>query len=379
MPKGSRRIPWDPEIKSLLVIAGLSGCGKSTFIRQLKRRRLPGDILRQLPDDIHTWHHAWGKRRLSHPLLRPTAKPGGQIFHFDMTTSTAYRTSFEERPAASVPEPHREEKNLNNLLGAAEKVQIVVITAPKDQLIRQLSGRAAVTHLPAPLRPLASRAGPLMLGLERLLPARAKDSTGRFGTGWARRSDVRSKNFRNCLLYTHDAKIKSVHAEWENTVLRQAGVKLVAPTTYVEPAPNGLGRRKFRLVLKGARQTQATASDGTSFGRLQHLANVLDNAMQVPGTKLTVGADALLGIIPLIGDALSGSIGAYIIWKAGRLGAPRRLVLRMLLNSSLDTLVGCIPIVGDIFDASYKSNLRNVTLLRRHLTGAGLFRAALQS
>jgi hypothetical protein len=291
-----------------------------------------------------------------------------------MKTSTAYRKSFAETPASLVPSLHREEKNLHTLLDAAEDVRFVVIKAPKEQLIRQLEGRAAVTHLPAPLRPLASRAGPLMLELERLLPARVKNAASHFGRRWAQRADVREKNFRNCLRYGRDTEIKAVHAQWENTVMRRANSKLAAPTTYVEPAPNGLGQRKFRLAETDFSQSQGPA--GQTFGRLQRLAHVFDSAMCIPGTKMTVGFDALLGIVPVVGDVLGGSVGAYIIWKSRRLGAPRQLVLRMLLNSALDTLVGCIPIAGDIFDASYKSNIRNVTLLRRHLAGHSLFRHA---
>jgi hypothetical protein len=383
--KGSRRVPWDPEIKNLLVIAGLSGSGKSTFIRQLKHKRLPPDIARHLPADIHAWHHAWGKRRrISFRLLRPPAKPRGQILHFDMTTSTTYRKSFAEgKSFAEVNEPHREEKQLNALLAAAEEVRFVVIRASKDQLIRQLSGRAAVTHLPAPLRPLVSRAGPLMLRLESLVPPGVKEAAGHLGTRWVQRSDVRERNFRNCQRYAQEAAIDSIHRDWEASVREQLGNKVAGSTTYIEPAPNGIWRRKFRMADTSAQTPTAQSvrpySDKAveaSFGRLQHFADALDNALRIPGTKATVGFDALLGIIPIIGDAVSGSIGAYIIWKARQLGAPRRLVARMIVNSTLDVLIGCVPIAGDIFDASYKSNVRNVTLLRRHLSGLDLFNAA---
>jgi hypothetical protein len=378
VPKGSRRVPWDPEIKNLLVIAGLSGCGKSTFIRQLKRKRLSPDIARRLPGDIHAWHYAWGRRRRT-PFRSsvPTAKPRGQILHFDMTTSTAYRQSFGQPP-----EPHREEARLNMLLEAAEDVRFVVIRAPKEKLVRQLAGRTAVAHLPAHIRPLLSRAGPLLLRLERLLPAGVKSGAIHFGDRWAQRADAREKNFLKCQFYTQEAAIDSVHRDWEASVREQIGSKLTAPIMYIEPASNGFWQRRFRLGETTAQSPPAQAGADRrktraqiSLGRLQQFANTLDSAFRIPGTKATVGVDVMLGIIPVLGDAVSGSIGAYIIWKAGRLGAPRKLLGRMMLNTTLDTIIGCVPIAGDIFDASYKSNVRNVALLRRYLSGLDLFRA----
>jgi hypothetical protein len=103
-----------------------------------------------------------------------------------------------------------------------------------------------------------------------------------------------------------------------------------------------------------------------SFARIETLAKVLDSAIRLPGTNIVMGADAILGLVPVIGDAISGLIASYIIWEARRLGAPRWLIARMAVNTTLDTLVGSIPVVGDVFDVAYKSNLKNVALLKRH-------------
>ena len=65
-----------------------------------------------------------------------------------------------------------------------------------------------------------------------------------------------------------------------------------------------------------------------------------------------MGIDAVLGLVPVVGDAISAAIGSYIIWEARRLGAPRWLVARMAMNTTLDTLVGSIPVVGDVFDVA---------------------------
>jgi hypothetical protein len=103
-----------------------------------------------------------------------------------------------------------------------------------------------------------------------------------------------------------------------------------------------------------------------SFARIETLAKALDSAVRIPGTNIVMGLDALLGLVPVVGDAVSGIIASYIIWEARRLGAPRWLIARMAMNTTLDTLVGSIPVVGDLVDIAYKSNLKNIALLKRH-------------
>ena len=89
---------------------------------------------------------------------------------------------------------------------------------------------------------------------------------------------------------------------------------------------------------------------------------LLDSAIRIPGTKIVMGLDALLGLVPVIGDAISGLISSYIIFEARRLGAPRWLIARMAANTTLDTILGSIPLLGDMFDVAYKANLKNVNL-----------------
>lgn len=108
-----------------------------------------------------------------------------------------------------------------------------------------------------------------------------------------------------------------------------------------------------------------------SVARIEVLAQVLDGAIRIPGTNVVMGLDAILGLVPVVGDAISAAIGSYIIWEARRLGAPRWLIARMAMNTSIDTLVGSIPVVGDVFDVAYKSNLKNVALLKRHAAKHG--------
>lgn len=100
--------------------------------------------------------------------------------------------------------------------------------------------------------------------------------------------------------------------------------------------------------------------------RARALAKILDSAVGVPGTRLRIGLDAILGLIPGGGDVAGAALSGYIVLTAARLGASRAVLGRMLLNVVLDTAVGSIPILGDLFDVAYKANMKNVALLERY-------------
>jgi hypothetical protein len=106
---------------------------------------------------------------------------------------------------------------------------------------------------------------------------------------------------------------------------------------------------------------------GAELERLRALARFLDTAIPLPGTRFRFGFDAVIGLVPFIGDALSALFSVYIISQAARLGAPRSTLTRMIANVGVDTLIGEIPLLGDIFDAGFKSNIKNLALLERHL------------
>lgn len=99
--------------------------------------------------------------------------------------------------------------------------------------------------------------------------------------------------------------------------------------------------------------------------RLKSLAWLLDESIRLPG-GWRIGVDALIGLIPGIGDAVGALLSAYIINEARALGAPRSVLLRMALNVMLETIVGAVPFAGDIFDAAYKANIKNLELLERY-------------
>ena len=117
----------------------------------------------------------------------------------------------------------------------------------------------------------------------------------------------------------------------------------------------------------------ASPLNGTSFRatetrvRLDTLARFLDSAVRVPGTNIRFGADALLNLIPGIGTLTSKGMSAYLIWEARRLGVPTGTLLRMVGNVGVDFAISAVPVIGWVGDVFYRSNLRNMALLRDHL------------
>ncbi|WP_437960274.1 DUF4112 domain-containing protein [Sorangium sp. So ce119] len=105
--------------------------------------------------------------------------------------------------------------------------------------------------------------------------------------------------------------------------------------------------------------------------RLNALGQFLDNAIRIPGVGYRVGYDAVIGLIPGVGDLIGFGLSMYIILAATRYRLPASTLLRMMLNVGLEALIGMIPLLGDLFDAAYKANARNLDLLRSHLAARG--------
>lgn len=100
---------------------------------------------------------------------------------------------------------------------------------------------------------------------------------------------------------------------------------------------------------------------------VEFLAKWLDSAFQIPGTSWRVGLDPIIGLFPWVGDTVSSLAGLYILVVALQREVPKATMLRMGANIALDYVVGAIPVAGDLFDVYWKSNQRNVALLRRHV------------
>jgi hypothetical protein len=96
------------------------------------------------------------------------------------------------------------------------------------------------------------------------------------------------------------------------------------------------------------------------------LARWMDSVFVIPGTPIRFGLDALIGLIPGLGDTITSFVSLYILKVASVRGVPRVVLVRMALNIAVDYLLGSVPVVGDAFDIYWKANLKNVELLRRH-------------
>jgi hypothetical protein len=96
---------------------------------------------------------------------------------------------------------------------------------------------------------------------------------------------------------------------------------------------------------------------------VDRLAWWLDNAITVPGTRFRIGFDALIGLIPGVGDLVGALLSSYIIAVAASRGLPPSALARMAINVGLEAIVGVVPLVGDLFDAAWKANQRNVELM----------------
>jgi hypothetical protein len=101
--------------------------------------------------------------------------------------------------------------------------------------------------------------------------------------------------------------------------------------------------------------------------RITLVAKLMDSAFLVPGLNRRVGLDAVLGLVPGVGDALSAAIASYINWEARQLGLPRWKIARMIGNVAMDTALGAIPLAGDVFDVFFKANERNLRIIHEHL------------
>ncbi|MDO7888268.1 DUF4112 domain-containing protein [Hymenobacter cheonanensis] len=99
---------------------------------------------------------------------------------------------------------------------------------------------------------------------------------------------------------------------------------------------------------------------------VERIAHLMDSQFRLPGTRFRFGLDPLLGLLPIVGDVSTTVVSIALLLTMLRHGASGAVVVRMALNILIDTVVGGIPLLGNVFDFTYKSNERNVALLRRH-------------
>jgi hypothetical protein len=107
----------------------------------------------------------------------------------------------------------------------------------------------------------------------------------------------------------------------------------------------------------------SSRSNSPSLDRARLIAQMLDSAFRVPGTRFRFGFDSIIGLIPGVGDLIGLVLGGYILRVAAEHNAPRVVRWRMAMNLWIDSVLGAIPFLGDLFDVGFKAHQRNVRLL----------------
>jgi len=122
---------------------------------------------------------------------------------------------------------------------------------------------------------------------------------------------------------------------------------------------------------KPTQMPQLTISAGTDpasvRARVEALEMLLERSFRIPGINMPVGLDAIIGLVPVIGDLVATALGAYIVWEARNLGMSKWQIMRMGGNVAFDTVIGLIPVVGDAADLLYRSNTKNLKIIKKHL------------
>ena len=112
----------------------------------------------------------------------------------------------------------------------------------------------------------------------------------------------------------------------------------------------------------------ALGSDATAVRqRVEAMEKLLERSLTIPGTRIPIGLDALAGLIPVVGDLITAAMGAWIVWEGKNLGMPKWQLWRMAANVGFDTAIGAVPLVGDVFDFAFRSNSKNLAVIKRHL------------
>ena len=101
--------------------------------------------------------------------------------------------------------------------------------------------------------------------------------------------------------------------------------------------------------------------------RIEALEKVLERAFVIPGTKIPFGLDSIIGLVPVLGDVVTAVMGAYLVWEARNLGMSKWQLVRMTANVGVDTALGAIPLLGDAFDLVWRSNSKNLRIIKKHL------------
>jgi hypothetical protein len=101
--------------------------------------------------------------------------------------------------------------------------------------------------------------------------------------------------------------------------------------------------------------------------RIEAMEQLLERLFVIPGIRRPIGLDVILDLVPVVGDVAAAALGAYIVWEARNLGMSKWQIARMAGNVGFDWLLGLIPWVGAVPDFFFRSNSRNLRIIKRHL------------
>ncbi len=127
-----------------------------------------------------------------------------------------------------------------------------------------------------------------------------------------------------------------------------------------EASPSALSNASEALAEKSGRELPRWA---------RVLTRLLDDLIRIPGTEQGIGLDALLGLLPGVGDSATGLGSMALLVLALRQGVPTVILIKMLANIGVDVLTGTVPVLGDLFDVVWRSNKRNLALIEKHARG----------
>ena len=121
------------------------------------------------------------------------------------------------------------------------------------------------------------------------------------------------------------------------------------------------------MTLMGM-EVPAGSDPASIYRRIQMMEQLTERSMTIPGTNYEVGMDALIGLIPVLGDIFGVAMGTYIVWEARNLKMPKRHMVRMAGNVAFDGVIGFVPFLGDAFDFAFRSNSRNLRIVKKYLS-----------
>ena len=119
---------------------------------------------------------------------------------------------------------------------------------------------------------------------------------------------------------------------------------------------------QIKQMLSGMKDDPASVRQ-----RVEAMEMLLERSISIPGFERKIGLDSIVGLVPVVGDVITAIMGCYLLWEARNLGMSKFQLTRMAGNIGFDTLVGAVPLVGDVFDFFWRSNTRNLRIIKKHL------------